>query len=323
MSEKKSGDSVRLVAIDASSHGQRVDNFLLRELKGVPKSRIYNLLRRGEVRVNKGRVKAEYRLQSGDQVRIPPVRLAVSEAEPGLLSSALAHHLTGAVLYEDDALLVINKPAGLAVHGGSGVSLGLIEALRQLRPEARFLELVHRLDRDTSGCIMVAKKRSALTALHAALRGGEADGVIDKRYLALVVGNWPGQKKRVEAPLEKNTLRSGERVVRVSAEGKAALTEFDVLERFEGTTLVEARPITGRTHQIRVHARYAGHPLAGDEKYGDRAADARFRELGLKRLFLHARSLAFTWEGRPLTLRAELEPDLKRFLESLRYSLKS
>ena len=318
MTEKKSGEGVRLIAIDAASHGQRVDNFLLRELKGVPKSRVYNLLRRGEVRVNKGRVKAEYRLQSGDLVRIPPVRVAAAEPLAAAPSPALAARLEAAVLYEDDGLLVVNKPAGLAVHGGSGVSFGLIEALRQLRPQARFLELVHRLDRDTSGCILIAKKRSALVALHAALREGSADAGIDKRYLALVAGQWPRQRRQVEAPLEKNTLRSGERVVRVSAEGKPALTEFELLERFEGATLVQARPITGRTHQIRVHARYAGHPLAGDEKYGDRAADARFRELGLKRLFLHAHSLGFVWQGQPLLLRAELDPELKCFLEVLR-----
>jgi len=323
MTDKNSGGGVRLVAIDASSDGQRVDNFLLRELKGVPKSRIYNLLRRGEVRVNKGRVRAEYRLQSGDQVRIPPIRVAEPDAAPAVLSPSLGERLNAAVLYEDDGLLVINKPAGLAVHGGSGVSLGLIEALRLLRPEARFLELVHRLDRDTSGCIMVAKKRSALTSLHEALRGGDVAKDIDKRYLALVAGRWPRQRRRIEAPLEKNTLRSGERVVRVSADGKAALTEFEVLESFERATLVEARPITGRTHQIRVHARYAGHPLGGDEKYGDREAEVYFRERGLRRLFLHARSLSFMWAGQRLTLRAELDTELKQFLEVLRNDLKS
>lgn len=316
MTDKNPGEGVRLVAVDAAGEGQRVDNFLLRELKGVPKSRIYNLLRRGEVRVNKGRVRADYRLRSGDQLRIPPLRRAEAPG-PVAVPKGLAGQLAGAILYEDDGLLAIDKPAGLAVHGGSGVSFGLIEALRQLRPEARFLELVHRLDRDTSGCIMVAKKRSALTALHAALRG---DGV-DKRYLALVAGDWPRHRHRVEAPLEKNTLRSGERVVRVTPEGKAALTEFSVLERFGIATLVEARPITGRTHQIRVHARFAGHPLACDDKYGDRAADARFRELGLKRLFLHAHSLTLSWQGQRLELRSELAPELKKFLEVLRKSL--
>lgn len=316
MAENENSGGVRLLAIDAGSDGQRIDNFLLRELKGVPKSRIYNLLRRGEVRVNKGRVKAEYRLQDGDLVRIPPLRQA-AEGAPPVIPSSLEERLAGAVLFEDEALIVIDKPAGLAVHGGSGVSLGLIEALRKLRPEARFLELVHRLDRDTSGCIMVAKKRSALLTLHAALRG---DGV-DKRYLALVAGSWPAQRRRIEAPLEKNTLRSGERVVRVSAAGKSAATEFTVVETFAAATLVEAAPITGRTHQIRVHAQYAGHPLAGDEKYGERDANTRFREAGLRRLFLHAHTLTFDWQGQPLTLRAELHPELQHFLTTLRKSL--
>ncbi|HEY3698534.1 MAG TPA: 23S rRNA pseudouridine(955/2504/2580) synthase RluC, partial [Spongiibacteraceae bacterium] len=292
MAETDNNSGVRLVAIDANSDGQRVDNFLLRELKGVPKSRIYNLLRRGEVRVNKGRVKAEYRLQSGDQVRIPPLRMAAMDAAAPNVSSALSDRLAAAILFEDEALLVIDKPVGLAVHGGSGVSLGLIEALRVMRPQARFLELVHRLDRDTSGCIMVAKKRSALLTLHTALRG---DG-IDKRYLALAAGIWPRNRTRVEAPLEKNTLRSGERVVRVSTEGKPAQTNFTVLESFAGATLIEAAPLTGRTHQIRVHAQYAGHPLAGDEKYGEKETNAHFRELGLRRLFLHAHTLAFEWQ---------------------------
>lgn len=319
MTEKNTGGnaSVRVVAIDAGSEGQRVDNFLLRELKGVPKSRVYNLLRRGEVRVNKGRVKAEYRLQLGDQVRIPPVRVSDEAAVAAAPSRGLQQRLTDGVLFEDDALLVLAKPSGLAVHGGSGVSYGLIEALRAMRPEARFLELVHRLDRDTSGCIMVAKKRSALVTLHAALRG---DGV-DKRYLALVAGRWPERRRRIDVPLEKNTLQSGERMVRVAAGGKEALTEFSVVERFAAATLVEARPITGRTHQIRVHAQYAGHPLACDDKYGDREADARFRELGLRRLFLHAHRLAFDWQGQRLELHAELEVELSQFLQTLRNTL--
>ena len=316
MAESRLGDSVRFLRIDASAEGQRVDNFLLRELKGVPKSHIYRLLRKGEVRVNKGRIKPEYKLQAGDELRVPPIRMAEPDAPP-TVSRGLGEHLESAILFEDDALLVVNKPSGLAVHGGSGVSFGLIEALRALRPQAKFLELVHRLDRDTSGCIMVAKKRSALLKLHEALRG---DGV-DKRYLALVAGEWPAHKGRVEAPLEKNTLRSGERVVRVSANGKAALTEFRVVERFPQVTLVEARPITGRTHQIRVHAQFAGYPLACDDKYGDKAADARFRELGLNRLFLHAKSLSIEWQGKVLNLQAPLDPELERFLEILRKSL--
>ena len=316
MTEINNTGVVRLVEIDTGSDGQRIDNFLLRELKGVPKSRIYNLLRRGEVRVNKGRVKAEHRLSIGDVVRIPPIRVTAEGAAPNV-SVALSDRLAGAIVFEDDALLVVDKPAGLAVHGGSGVSLGLIEALRVMRPEARFLELVHRLDRDTSGLIMVAKKRSALLALHGALRG---DG-IDKRYLALAAGAWPRHRTRIEAPLEKNTLRSGERVVRVSTAGKPAVTEFKVLESFSIATLVEAAPITGRTHQIRVHAQYAGHPLAGDEKYGDNATHAQFRELGLKRLFLHAHTLAFEWQGSRMQLQAKLHPELESFLNILRNTL--
>src|SRR5690606_11522863 len=314
MSDQGSTSGVRLVDVDANSDGQRVDNFLLRELKGVPKARIYRLLRKGEVRVNKGRVKAEYRLQSGDQVRIPPLRMSEEEGAEVSVSTGLADRLANSILYEDEGLIVIDKPAGLAVHGGSGISLGLIEALRALRPEARFLELVHRLDRDTWGCIMVAKKRSALLILHEALRG---EGV-DKRYLALVAGSWPKRRSSVDAPLEKDTLRSGERVVRVTLDGKPALTRFAIVESFADATLVEASPVTGRTHQIRVHAKHAGHPLACDDKYGDKVADERFRQLGLKRLFLHAHSLSYEWQGRRLMLRAELPSELSRFLEKLR-----
>lgn len=316
MTDKNSGTGVRLLRIDAASDGQRIDNFLLRELKGVPRSRVYRLLRRGEVRVNRGRVKAEYKLQSGDEVRVPPVRMAEAGEAPSV-SKGLAEQLAAAILYEDDGLLVVAKPAGLAVHGGSGVSFGLIEALRVLRPEARFLELVHRLDRDTSGCLMVAKKRTALTELHAALR----EGRVDKRYLALALGKWPRHRGRIEAPLEKNILQSGERMVRVSVQGKPALTEFRVVEEFGVATLVEARPITGRTHQIRVHARHAGHPLAGDDKYGDRTAEAPLRELGLKRLCLHAHQLILAWEGRQLTLQAEPPADFEHLLTSLRNRL--
>ena len=316
MTDPKPGVGVRLLRIDATADGQRVDNFLLRELKGVPKSRIYRLLRKGEVRVNKGRVKPEYKLQAGDELRVPPVRMAEPDAPP-TVSNSLSDYLESSILYEDDGLLVVNKPTGLAVHGGSGVSFGLIEALRALRPEARFLELVHRLDRDTSGCIMIAKKRSALLTLHEALRG---DGV-DKRYLALVAGEWPEHRHRIEVPLERFELKSGERVVRVSANGKSALTEFRVVERFNGATLVEAKPVTGRTHQIRVHAQFTGHPLACDDKYGDEAADVRFRAMGLKRLFLHARSLSIQWQDKPLKLEATLDPELEAFLQVLRKSL--
>ena len=279
--------AVQLLEVAPELAGQRIDNFLRAQLKGVPKTLIYRILRKGEVRVNKGRIKPEYKLQAGDVVRVPPLRLAERD-EPAPLAQGLLERLEAAIVYEDKALIVLNKPAGIAVHGGSGLNYGVIEAFRQLRPEAKEIELVHRLDRDTSGLLMIAKKRSMLRHLHEALRG---DGV-DKRYLALVRGNWPAAKKQVRAPLMKNNLRSGERMVEVNVEGKDALTEFRVLRRFgDFATLVEASPITGRTHQIRVHAKHAGHSIAGDSKYGDEEFTREIRELGGKRLFLHAHSL--------------------------------
>lgn len=302
--------TVRLVTVEADYAGQRIDNFLMRELRGVPKSRIYNLLRRGEVRLNKARVKPDQKLAFGDIVRVPPVRVAVREGVvvPGGLDSSLR----SAVLYEDEGLIIINKPSGLAVHGGSGISLGLIEALRQMYPEQRSLELVHRLDRDTSGCVMVAKKRSVLKQLHELLKARKG---VDKRYLALVAGKWPVRKQQVNAPLQKNVLNSGERMVRVELEGKKSLTEYTVISRISGATLVEARPVSGRTHQIRVHCQYAGYPILGDDKYGDDQANANFKQLGLKRLFLHAHSLAFTLDGRRINVQAPLPPDLEKILE--------
>ena len=279
--------AVQLLEVAPELAGQRIDNFLRTQLKGVPKTLIYRILRKGEVRVNKGRIKPEYKLQAGDVVRVPPLRLAERD-EPAPLAQGLLERLEAAIVYEDKALIVLNKPAGIAVHGGSGLNYGVIEAFRQLRPEAKEIELVHRLDRDTSGLLMIAKKRSMLRHLHEALRG---DGV-DKRYLALVRGNWPAARKQVRAPLMKNNLRSGERMVVVNVEGKDALTEFRVLRRFgDFATLVEASPITGRTHQIRVHAKHAGHSIAGDSKYGDEEFTREIRELGGKRLFLHAHSL--------------------------------
>ena len=279
--------AVQLLEVAPELAGQRIDNFLRTQLKGVPKTLIYRILRKGEVRVNKGRIKPEYKLQAGDVVRVPPLRLAERD-EPAPLAQGLLERLEAAIVYEDKALIVLNKPAGIAVHGGSGLNYGVIEAFRQLRPEAKEIELVHRLDRDTSGLLMIAKKRSMLRHLHEALRG---DGD-DKRYLALVRGNWPAARKQVRAPLMKNNLRSGERMVEVNVEGKDALTEFRVLRRFgDFATLVEASPITGRTHQIRVHAKHAGHSIAGDSKYGDEEFTREIRELGGKRLFLHAHSL--------------------------------
>lgn len=275
---------VKLIEVAPELAGQRIDNFLITALKGVPKTLIYRILRKGEVRVNKGRIKPEYKLQAGDVVRVPPVRLPERD-EPAPVAQGLLQRLEAAIVYEDKALIVLNKPAGIAVHGGSGLSFGVIEALRQMRPDAKELELVHRLDRDTSGLLMIAKKRSMLRHLHAALRG---DGV-DKRYMALVRGHWATAKKQVNAPLQKSNLRSGERMVEINDEGKEALTMFRVLRRFgEFATMVEARPITGRTHQIRVHTLHAGHCIAGDTKYGEEGFSKEIRDLGGKRLFLHA-----------------------------------
>ncbi|GMQ83805.1 MAG: 23S rRNA pseudouridine(955/2504/2580) synthase RluC [Gammaproteobacteria bacterium] len=305
--------AVRWMDISAEQAGQRIDNFLLRVLKGVPKSRIYRLLRKGEVRVNKGRIRPAYRLQSGDQVRIPPVRVAVrSAAGPASQASGT---LADAILYEDDRLLVLNKPAGMAVHGGSGLDYGVIEALRAARPQAPYLELVHRLDRATSGCLMVAKRRSELRTLHELLRNGG----VEKRYLLLVQGDWSQGPFRIDAALRKNQIRGGERIVRVDPEGKTALTHFRFLDAYPGASLMEAELKTGRTHQIRVHTAHAGHPLAGDEKYGAGEFNRRMRDLGLKRMFLHAHYVAFedSERGRSIEVSAPLGADLRALVQQL------
>lgn len=305
---------VQLIEVAPELAGQRIDNFLRAQLKGVPKTLIYRILRKGEVRVNKGRIKPEYKLQAGDVVRVPPLRLAERD-EPEPLAQGLLERLEAAIVYEDKALIVLNKPAGIAVHGGSGLNYGVIEAFRQLRPDAKDLELVHRLDRDTSGLLMIAKKRSMLRHLHEQLRG---DGV-DKRYMALVRGHWATARKQVNAPLQKSNLRSGERMVEVDGEGKEALTLFRVLRRFgDFATLVEAKPVTGRTHQIRVHAKHAGHSIAGDSKYGDDEFTREIRELGGKRLFLHAYELHVPLpEGGVLKLEAPVDEMWTRTLERL------
>jgi 23S rRNA pseudouridine955/2504/2580 synthase len=306
--------TVRFLTVDENSSGQRLDNFLNRELKGVPRTRLYRALRKGEIRVNKGRVKADYRLVAGDRVRIPPLHTP-APSDPPTIPRYWSEQLEQRVVYEDGSLLVLNKPSGLAVHGGSGLNFGLIECLRQMRPHDRYLELVHRLDRDTSGLILVARKPATLRELHRQLR----EDKVDKRYLALVAGKWPRNLGRVEAPLAKNVLQSGERMVRVSKEGKQSITEFKVLERFAGATLVEAKPITGRTHQIRVHALHAGFPLLGDSKYGSEKGEALCQRLGLKRLFLHARTLRFKLPelGR-MELQAEIDQNLESTLTKLR-----
>ena len=302
-----------MLKVTAEYAGQRLDNFLIRELKGVPKTRLYRAVRRGEVRVNKGRVRADYRLQAGDQVRIPPLRVADNKPSRQLPENWLGLDRER-ILYQDRGLLIIDKPAGLAVHGGSGIGTGLIEGLRLLRRDDRYLELVHRLDRETSGCVMVARRASTLKELHRQLR----ENRIDKRYLALVEGKWPQRQKSVEVPLRKNTFRSGERLVRVDRTGKPARTDFSLLRHFADCSLLEVRPYTGRTHQIRVHAQYAGHPLMGDPKYAGNQQLEAARGRGLKRLFLHALSLRFTdAEGQPVTVTAELDQELRSFLDSL------
>ncbi|MDX1525146.1 MULTISPECIES: 23S rRNA pseudouridine(955/2504/2580) synthase RluC [Pseudidiomarina] len=323
MTETNQTSQVRLQTIDADYAGQRIDNYLIAQLKGVPKSLVYRILRKGEVRVNKKRAKPEYKLQAGDIVRIPPVRVAEANPLPSVHLDRV-QALQEQILYEDDILLVINKPAGLAVHGGSGLQFGLIESLRALRPQAKQLELVHRLDRDTSGCILIAKRRSALRHLHEQLRSK----TMDKQYLALVRGQWQEHVKFIAAPLQKNTLKSGERVVRVDAEGKPSETRFRVIERFgqkakaqvqASCTLVEASPITGRTHQIRVHALQAGHPIAYDDKYGDREFDQQLQGCGLKRLFLHAHQLSFQHPQtlKTITVNAPLDHELTQTLRAL------
>ncbi len=302
-------NNVQLLEIDEDNQFQRIDNFLTSKLKGVPKSMIYRIVRKGEVRVNKKRVKPEYKLAIGDVVRVPPIRTAVKEQNNVNLNrvSTLESH----IIFEDDRIIVFNKPSGLAVHGGSGLNFGVIEGLRALRPQHQFLELVHRLDRDTSGCLLIAKKRSALRDLHEQLRSKQ----VDKRYHALVAGEWPTNCFKVEAPLQKNVLKSGERLVSVSSEGKPSETRFRVLQNFTHSTLIEASPITGRTHQIRVHCLHAGHPIAMDSKYGNDEFDAHLKQLKFTRLFLHAKSLSF---NHPVTKeRVRFEADYDSALSKL------
>ena len=299
------GPRVRHCTVDERSVGQRLDNFLMREMHGVPKTRLYKALRKGEIRVNKGRARADYRLSHGDIVRLPPLHQA-SRREAVVVPYYWSERLRGRIVLRDERLLVINKPSGLAVHGGSGLDFGLIECLRQIYPEDRHLELVHRLDRDTSGLILVSRQPKALRALHGLLRG---DGV-NKDYLALASGHWPRHLTRVEAPLEKNTLQSGERMVRVAKGGKASLTAFSVIRYVGDATLLRASPITGRTHQIRIHARHAGFPLLGDEKYQNERSAALSQKLGVQRLFLHAERLRFRLEDIDYDLTAALDTDL-------------
>ncbi|MBJ7275942.1 23S rRNA pseudouridine(955/2504/2580) synthase RluC [Marinobacter salarius] len=305
---------MRKVVVDEDNHGQRVDNYLMAQIRDVPRSIIYRIIRKGEVRVNKGRVKPDTRLNTGDEVRIPPVTRKERPAQvvPG---SRVQGVMQDAVVFENDQMLVVNKPSGIAVHGGSGLDFGLIEVLRAARPEARFLELVHRLDRDTSGLVMVAKKRSALRYLQDELRHKR----IRKHYHALVAGDWPGSVRKVSEPLLRFELGSGERRVRVDEAGKDSLTRFRVLDSFSGYTLVEASPVTGRTHQIRVHSAWAGHPIAGDDKYMDDVSLRAFRSAGGQRLMLHARALDFTLPstGEPVHLEAPYDEAFSELMAKL------
>ncbi|MGB1972748.1 MAG: 23S rRNA pseudouridine(955/2504/2580) synthase RluC [Vibrio toranzoniae] len=305
---------VQFVDIDEDMAGQRIDNFLRNQLKNIPKSMIYRIVRKGEVRVNKKRIKAEYKLKAGDLVRIPPVTIE-EKTEENVPSTKLnkVSELEQCIIYEDDHMLILNKPSGTAVHGGSGLKFGAIEALRALRPDARFLELVHRIDRDTSGILLIAKKRSALRHLQAQFR----EKTVQKYYFALVMGEWKNSCKVVNAPLLKNEVNS---IVRVNPNGKASETRFRVLEKFKDATLVQASPITGRTHQIRVHTQYTGHPIAWDDRYGDRRFDAYTSKVGLDRLFLHAANIKFTHPGseEKMDISAPMEARLEKALTGLR-----
>lgn len=300
---------VRKVRIDADLAGQRIDNFLRRELPGVPKGRVYRLLRRGEVRVNGGRVRAEYKLVEGDEVRVPPVRLRPDGDAP---DPKHGRGLLERVLYEDKRLLVLDKPSGLAVHGGSGVSHGIIEILRSARPDLKDLSLVHRLDRETSGCLVLAKRRSALRELHERFREGQ----VEKNYLGLAVGDWQLGEQLIDEPLLVQNRKGGERHVIVSHEGKPARTRVQLSRKHGKYSLLLCAPLTGRTHQIRVHLEHYEHPLLGDERYGDSEENRVARRLGLKRLFLHAQSIAFPDQsGNELHFTAPLADDLERFLQ--------
>jgi 23S rRNA pseudouridine955/2504/2580 synthase len=309
--EKTSNPQVQWVEIDDGHCEQRLDNFLITFLKGVPKTRIYRMVRKGEVRVNKGRVDVSYKLAMGDIVRIPPVRVA-EKPDAVIVQPTLKFSLENHILYEDDGMIVLNKPAGFAVHGGSGINSGVIEGMRQLRPQQKFLELVHRLDKETSGCLLIAKKRSVLKLLHDMFRG---DGM-QKTYLALLSGQFKRKKQVVDVPLLKNVAQGGERMVVVSQAGKSAETLFTRLQQFQEATLVHAAPKTGRTHQIRVHAAWLGHPIVADDRYGADEVNKAFKKRGYKRLFLHAEQLQFVHPvtGKALHFMAPLPDDLQTLL---------
>jgi len=317
LSDNTTRHPVRLLTIDSGNSGQRIDNFLMTALKGVPKSLVYRLLRTGQVRVNKGRIKQTYRLQLNDIVRVPPVSVP-AEGELEAPSKGLCNAIRESIIYEDDNLIIIDKPSGIAVHGGSGIPNGVIEIMRTIRPEEKDIELVHRLDRQTSGCLLLAKNRPVLLELHELLR----ENLIDKRYFALVQGYWKEDESIVDFPLLKDRAESGIRTVRVSKDGQASTTQFSVKRHFtHQMTLVEAKPLTGRMHQIRVHAAHSGHPILGDESYGKRTLNRELKKQGLKRLFLHAHTLNFMLPStmKKISVSAPLSPELERFLDSLEH----
>ncbi len=317
MSEKNASPGVRQVVVAAERAGQRLDNFLLGQLKGLPRSLVYKIVRSGQVRINGKRAKVDSRLEEGDQVRIPPVRL--DQPSSGVPPKSLIDRMAAAIVFEDKHIIGLNKPSGIAAHGGSGISFGVIETLRALRPE-QSIELVHRLDRNTSGILVLAKTRSALLELQALMRAGEDDEGPAKRYLTLLAGRMPDGVMTVDAPLKRSTLQGGERMVRVDPAGKPSVSHFRLLERRDGHSFCEVRIETGRTHQIRVHARHIGHPVAGDDKYGDKDINKRMAEqTGLKRLFLHAASMEFSLGGgeRPYILNAPLSDDLSQVLDRM------
>lgn len=291
--QNASPNTVKIILVDNANEGQRIDNFLFTKLKGVPKSRIYKALRKGEVRVNKKRAKPEYKLCDGDQIRLPPLRVAAPVVVQTFVSQKIADKIENNIILETHDFIIVNKPAGIAVHGGSGVSLGVIEALRLCRPHQKFLELAHRLDRETSGCLLIAKKRRALKEVHTLLQ----ERSVQKSYLLLVGGLCRFEEQTIDIPLTKNVLKSGERIVITDPQGKSAKTIFRLIKHIGNMSLLEAKPITGRTHQIRVHAKFMGHPILGDEKYGNEEANKRFKHKGYHQLCLHSSLLAFYLES--------------------------
>lgn len=311
---EKNRQASRHISIDTGHEGQRIDNYLVTVLKGVPKSHVYRLLRKGEVRVNKGRIKPGYRLKKGDIVRIPPLVMSPRQGQQ-CPSARLSDLILGAILYEDEDMLILDKPSGIAVHGGSGINIGIIETLRVLRPDIPDIELVHRLDRATSGCLMFAKNRRTLLRLHTLLR----ENAVDKRYLTLLKGRWQMGGQQIDMALSKNRLQSGERMVHQDDSGKMASSYFYPIRVGSEASLMEVKLMTGRMHQIRVHAAQIGHPVAGDDKYGDRDFNRQMRKSGLSRLFLHAHRIEFELDDKPqkLMVRAPLAEDLRRCLANL------